>query len=132
MNPTSFYPMLITSFSALYANSKKCGLSAFSTLPYAREKVRPAIFIASRAQHSYFAPVTSRQNSLHREHIKIDLKYVPALERQSYLDAKELWRFPSLIIPHFAKCISYSVDKTYVDSVIFPVYLLLIKSLNTD
>lgn len=118
--------MLITSFAALYATSKVRGMKAVSTLQEARKKVRPTIYVGRKGQYDCFAPVTSHHKSLQREHIEVDLKYVPKLVRPSYLDSEEVWFLPHSILPQFVSCISYSVDKTYIDSIIFPVYLPLI------
>lgn len=129
MSTPCFYPMLTTSFNALYAASKIHGLKAFSTLQEARTKVRPAIFVARHESNIYFAPVTSHPQSLSWENMKIDLRYVPQLKRQSYVDADELWCIEEKILHKFKKCLSYSVDKTYVDTIIQKIYQKILAEL---
>ena len=126
--------LLFTSFDALYARSKQGGLMAISTLPEPRKKVRPSIYIGQLSEkYGLFAPTSTSPSSMNLELVPIPLQFAPGLDRQSYLDPRELWVIPNSILNCFRKCFSTRiVDEVYVHNSVYPMYLSLISDLKAD
>lgn len=126
--------LLFTSFDALYARSKQVGLMATSTLPEPRKKVRPSIHIGHLSEkYELFAPTSTSPSSMNLELVPIPHQFAPGLDRQSYLDPRELWVVPTSILTCFHKCFSTRiVDEVYVHNSVYPMYLSLISDLKAD